>query len=104
MPFSFGLFKVTGESMRPHFYAGDYIVTFRRRRSRFKVGQVVVVDHPSLGPIVKRLIALDQYGQVLLAGDNSAQSTSTEEMGPAAITQIKGRVIAHIRRPGMRPE
>lgn len=104
MPFSFGLFKVTGDSMRPHFYAGDYIVTFRRRHDRFKIGQVVVVDHPSLGPIVKRIVALDHNGQALLAGDNSMQSTSTEAMGRIPMTQIKGRVITHIRRPGNRTE
>lgn len=90
--------------MRPRFCAGDYIITFRRRHSRFKVGQVVVVDHPSLGPIVKRLIALDQHDQALLAGDNPAQSTSTEAMGHVPVTHIKGRVIAHIRRPGQRQE
>lgn len=59
--------------MAPTLSAGD-VLLLRRRQAN--VGDVVVVDHPTYGVIVKRI---NDKGD--LSGD-SPDSTSTAELGP----------------------
>jgi hypothetical protein len=72
--------------MTPTLSAGD-ILLLRQRRA--KIGDVVVVDHPTFGTIVKRL---DKAGN--LSGDSPA-STSDVDLGPYdPATQIGVAILA----------
>ncbi|MGJ8559800.1 MAG: S24/S26 family peptidase [Litorimonas sp.] len=69
----FRLYRVTGPSMAPTLSNGD-ILLLRRRRAN--VGDIVVVDHPTYGIIVKRI---NNNGN--LSGDNP-DSTPASDLGP----------------------
>lgn len=96
------LFRVTGESMAPNYGEGDYVVTIRRRRA-LRAGDVVVVDHPDYGCVVKRVIECWPDGGVRVAGDNPAASMSSERLGLVARSRILGRVVWRIPHPSRMP-
>ncbi len=85
--------------MVPTLLPDDYVVCWRR--SRYQTGQMVVVQHDSLGIIVKRIAACYAVGEgarrYALCGDNPA-STSTEAMGLVDTGQLLGRVIWTVRQ------
>ena len=91
----FGCYKVTGDSMLPSFCGGDFVIIYRRSKSTFKQGDVVVVEHTRLGKIIKRIMAVESEGNLLLAGDNFAASTDTLTLGTIEPEQVLGRVIWH---------
>ena len=62
----FKVFRVKGHSMIPLFTSGDLVVTLY---SRAKVGDVVVMDLPDYGYVLKRLKQV-QKQSVLLGSDN----------------------------------
>lgn len=82
--------------MLPVFKPNDFVFLLSRYKSRYHVGDVVVVQHPSLGKIIKRIKSVDN-NHAFLVGDNLQASTSTESIGSLPLTLIKGRVIWHIR-------
>jgi len=90
-----GIHKIQGESMLPVFKPNDFVVSFARCSSHYKKNDVVIVQHPTLGKIVKRIISIKQKS-VMLVGDNIFQSTSTQAMGSQPLSHIRGRVIWHI--------
>lgn len=79
--------------MEPRLRSGDFALFFPRRH--YRVADIVLVAHPSLGLIVKQIRSLNA-GTVTLAG-TGAFSTSTERMGAVATSAIRGRLIWHIR-------
>jgi len=81
--------------MSPAFAHNDYVVSFGCRLTRYCVGDVVVVKHPSLGVIIKRIIETDGQQRVLLAGDNPA-STDSLTIGWQPHQQLIGKVYWHI--------
>jgi nickel-type superoxide dismutase maturation protease len=93
----FRLIKVAGDSMSPALRDGDYILIKKARSLR--PGFVVVADHPRLGRIVKRVMALDENG-ITLAGDNPS-STASVEIGPMQPEQLRGRAILAITPKGL---
>lgn len=80
--------------MRPGFNHGDYVVTYRGRSNRYQVGDVVVVRHPRLGVLLKRIEATTQQ-HIWLQGDNP-ESLSAAQLGWVAYAHILGKVIWHI--------
>ncbi len=92
-------YKVTGDSMLPNFYCGDFVLAHRRFHSVFKQGDVVVVKHAQFGKIIKRIITIENNGTLLLAGDNIAASTDSLTLGNIQPKQVLGRVIGHESRP-----
>lgn len=86
-----GIHRVQGLSMTPNFLHDDYVLTFRWRFSRFRVGDVVVVRHPSLGTIIKRIAQMDDRGRLLLAGDHPA-STDSATLGWQSPERLLGAV------------
>lgn len=85
--------------MSPHFVHGDYVFCIRHRWQRFNVGDVVVVNHPELSIIIKRIARLREAdASFLLSGDNP-QSTSSEVMGWLPKSAFLGRVCYTVRRP-----
>ncbi|WP_286206508.1 S24/S26 family peptidase [Sessilibacter corallicola] len=88
------LFKVSGESMLPTFFDGDYVVTWRSRLSKITIGDVVAIDHPSYGLIIKRVTELNANGSCFVAGDNP-NSTPQSSFGLIDKNQVLGKVIYH---------
>lgn len=87
--------RVRGQSMSPHFNHNDYVVSFRWRGMRFCVGDVVVLNHPRLFTIIKRIDEINDAGDLRLRGDNSA-STSSDQIGWQPRHRVLGKVIWHI--------
>jgi len=94
-----GCYKVAGDSMQPSFCGSDFVIAYRRLHSVFKQGDVVVVEHPQYGKIIKRIITIENGGTLLLVGDNLAASTDTLTLGSIQPTQVLGRVVGHVSRP-----
>lgn len=90
------LHKVTGDSMRPGYCSGDYVLAFRRAASEFKVGDVVVLAHPALGRIIKRIKRVETNAMLAIEGDNHARSTDSEVLGRVSVRQVIGKVIWRI--------
>ncbi|MGB0211117.1 S26 family signal peptidase [Algiphilus sp.] len=96
------LFRVTGNSMFPAYPGGDYVLAWRHPLQRFAAGDVVVVDHPSYGRIIKRIAAVDADRRLRLTGDNIAESTASQLLGDVGSDRIVGRVICRIGPAPMR--
>jgi phage repressor protein C with HTH and peptisase S24 domain len=84
--------------MLPSFCCGDFVIVYRRSRSTFKQGDVVVVEHAPLGKIIKRIVAVESEGNLLLAGDNLTASTDTLTLGSIQPKQVLGRVFGYVSR------
>lgn len=95
--FPLKLFRITGDSMSPYVHDGDYVVSHTLWRNLHE-GDVVVVQHPELGVVVKRVLRSIRGG-VFLQGDNATVSTSTERMGLISYNEVLGRVCYRIRHP-----
>jgi len=85
---------VRGRSMAPALLPGDRLIIRRRRRSRPRVGDVVVVRDPQRPDreLIKRVAAADRDGVTLL-GDNPAGSTDAREFGPVAARDVRWEVV-----------
>jgi len=92
-----GLYKVTGDSMWPTYCSGDYVLTLRFNSSTFKTGDVVVIRHPRLGNIIKRIQGVKQTSILLIAGDNRLFSTDSKTLGLVSHKQVLGKVLWHIK-------
>lgn len=81
--------------MSPQFRHDDYVVSLRWPRRYLRPGRVVVIRHPALGTIIKRIAEIRADGCIALSGDNPA-STSREAMGWVTPDRVIGQVIWHI--------
>lgn len=90
--FGITIVRISGSSMEPRLRSGDFGVFLRRRR--YQIGDIVLVQHPRLGKIVKVLRTL-QGDEVTLEG-TSPLSTSSAAMGQLPTSAILGRLIFHI--------
>ena len=93
---------VSGNSMEPGFHRGDLVVL--RQASDYQIGDVVTYRHPTLGPVIHRIIA-ENDGRFVLKGDNntwldSHQPTQAEMIGKLwAYVPRLGGIIEQMRRP-----
>ncbi|MCO7233723.1 MULTISPECIES: S26 family signal peptidase [unclassified Cobetia] len=87
-----GLYRVNGLSMSPGLAPGDYVVTLKRWKSRYLIGDIVVAQHPHFGRIIKRICKIQRDGMLWLEGTHP-DSTSSEMMGMLSCRLVKGRVI-----------
>ena len=92
--------SVHGNSMLPSLSDGDYLFTIPIRWFRFgrlyRQNDIVVVNHPELGRIVKRIESVTARG-VVLSGDNQSESTSSAVIGLVPFEQIAARSLFAIR-------
>lgn len=86
------VFKVQGSSMAPTVNSNDFVLCWQQRKVRFKVGDLVVVDHPDLRFLVKRIVAMDSQLGVLVEGDNPA-SFSCHQLGWLREERLLGKII-----------
>lgn len=85
--------------MSPRFFEGDYVVCYSHPWQRYAVNDVVVVNHPRFGIIIKRIVRLcTPSKEVLLAGDNLL-STSSDELGWQPYRNILGKVFWRVAKP-----
>jgi phage repressor protein C with HTH and peptisase S24 domain len=75
--FGWTLARVHGDSMAPTLQHGDYVIA---RRSQVRAGAIMLVRHPRLGLLVKRISAVASDGGFRLAGDNP-MSASGQTLG-----------------------
>ena len=82
--------------MVPTLVSGDFVVSFSNLMKNYKTNEIVVVKHPTLGNIIKRVEIVDANNRVKLVGDNQEVSTSSSKIGWQDPKTILGRVIWHI--------
>lgn len=75
--------------MEPRLRSGDFALFLRCRD--YQVGDIVLVDHPSLGLIVKQIRTL-AGDRVTLEG-TGAFSTSSAKMGAVPLAAIRGKLL-----------
>ena len=80
-------------SMAPTLLGGDFVLGVRPK-TRPVVGSVVVIHHPQLGIIIKRILSTDRAGNVTVSGDNHL-STAPNFIGP--VKEIAIKYIGHWR-------
>ncbi len=97
------LLRVRGNSMAPTVQDGDYVVGRRPSRRRpLRIGDIVVLEHPYYGRMVKRVRSLDAAGgTVEVRGDNAA-SVAGIDIGPVPQAQILQRAWLCISPRGVR--
>jgi signal peptidase I len=95
---------VNGNSMHPTYERGDLVIV--RRQSDYQVGDIVTYRHPTIGPIIHRIV--DQDGaRFIIQGDNndwldSYKPVPSEVIGQAWIHLPKvGKAITWVRGPGL---
>jgi hypothetical protein len=81
--------------MCPAIKHNDYVVCALWPGYKVRIGSVVVVAHPRLNIIVKRVQCIDNLGRLQLSGDH-VSSTSTDNMGWVDKEFLIGRVIFNI--------
>lgn len=93
--FGFSIARVRGNSIEPNLPVGS-VALFRRRKTKaIQRGDVVLVDHPALGKIVKKVTAVGRKGNVHLKGMSSS-ATGEEPSGKVPREAILGRFVRRL--------
>lgn len=97
------LLKVSGYSLTPGYQEGDFvfIVKIPLFLRPYKVGDVVVFDHPQYGKLIKQVQAVVPERKELMVTGTHPHSIDSRQLGPINQDSILGRVIWHIKKPGM---
>ena len=88
--------------MEPGLHRGDLVVL--RRTSDYQVGDIATYRHPTLGPVIHRIVA-EADGQFVFKGDNNAwldsyQPTQAEMIGRFWLyAPSAGRIVEQARQP-----
>ena len=93
------IFKVSGDSMSPTIVDGDYVIA-RKFKTKPVNGSIAVIQHPSLGRLIKRINFANQAGEILVSGDSDL-STPSEEIGPLNEKLFKYQVFFRISPSGL---
>lgn len=93
----FSRYLVTGGSMEPALYDGDWLIVDLRAYSRRtpEPGHVVVARDPRepSREIIKRIERVEEASRLAwLAGDNREESTDSRHFGPVALEELIGQV------------
>ncbi|AJP42816.1 hypothetical protein EP12_03005 [Alteromonas australica] len=91
--------RVSGDSMQPTLLDGDFAVVLTWPKKALRPGQVVVVNCPHFGTLIKRVQQIVPNGEFSLSGDNTAASLTTEKMGWFNRQRVIGRVLYYVKRP-----
>ena len=87
--------KVVGRSMEPALPPDSFAVFWRAKKP--KSGDIVLADHPELGRIIKKVVAVEN-GMLALAGA-AAESTSTARLGRISKDRVLGRLVFRVTEP-----
>ena len=94
------MFRVAGKSMSPILNDGDYVVTkLLLPEDRLEVDDVVVFDHPDVGPVIKSIKKIiDKNAQFC---GQSPLSIGSDEMGWIGRDRIKSRLVVTLTSTGI---
>ncbi|WDE01950.1 nickel-type superoxide dismutase maturation protease [Thalassomonas actiniarum] len=85
--------------MFPRIPQSSYVLVNHWFRLRsLEVEQTVLIQHPQLGLIIKKIALIDRNGLIWSKGENSA-SISVEQFGPVNKNQVIGRVLKVFKKP-----
>ena len=87
--FGFTIAHVRGDSMSPRLHDGQ--LKLFRRKPTYKIGEIVLVDHPRYGLVIKQVAALTEMS-VRLQGLNP-NSVSEDSIGDVPLDRIAGRLV-----------
>jgi hypothetical protein len=100
MFFGWGLLRVSGQSMGSIIKDGDYALTkLVSKRDKLNTGDVLQVDHPNFGMIVK-FVRKTKNEKVLLSG-TSVFSTEPMTIGWVHRSKVISRLLIKISGNGM---
>lgn len=97
-----GYVIVNGISMEPGFHKGDLVIL--RQAESYQVGDVVTYRHPTIGPVIHRIIAFD-LDRFVFKGDNNSWVDSYHPTGAELMGRLwihlpgLGRWVEHLREP-----
>ena len=84
---------VAGASMEPTLRRGDLVIA--RQSGSYQVGDIVTYRHPTVGPVIHRVIAVDD-GTYTLQGDANSWTDSYHPAGD----EVLGEAWIHLPRVG----
>ncbi len=93
---------VSGNSMEPGFHRGDLILL--RRADSYEVGDIATYRHPTIGPVIHRIVA-EADGHFTFKGDNNAwldsyRPTQAEMIGKFwTFVPSVGKIVGQLRQP-----
>jgi hypothetical protein len=97
------LFRVRGQSMVPTLEDGDFVIGRRLAGARvasLRPAAVVCLQHPELGPLIKRVVQVDRgAGRVTLTSDGTTGSDASA-LGPVPLAAITHRAVLAVHRRG----
>lgn len=83
--------------MSPSFLPDSYVLSVSHPFQKLKKNDVILVNHPTYGKMIKRILNISPDG-ILLVGDNP-MSVTTEQMGLIQKSDVLGKVIWHVNPP-----
>lgn len=93
MVFGWRIIRISGDSMEPKLGDGDYVLIKRVKPPHLpNTGQIIYIDHPHLGKIVKCLGEETKEGTYQIYG-LSVKSTMRVDLGTIKPDDILARVI-----------
>lgn len=95
--------RVTGKSLSPEYQEGDFVlvvkIPFFLRSIR--PGDMVVFRQIAYGMMIKRVERIDPEGDLVYVLGLHPDSTDSRQFGPIPRRDILGKVLWHIRKPGL---
>jgi signal peptidase I len=83
--------------MYPTLSNGDFVVS-TRWIGRIRVGDVLLIDHPVYGRLIKRVLRVSGDRSFLLTGDNAEASVSPERLGWVNRQWVLGKHLMTFKR------
>jgi signal peptidase I len=95
------IIKVTGESLSPFFLPGDYVLIGKCAIlfGPIKIGDIVVVFHPTYGLLIKEVTSVNQDSQEINLKGIHPHSINIRQIGPVALSEVQGKVLFHVKNP-----
>ena len=90
-------FRVEGWSMYPTLSEGDYVVASRWFLG-IRPGDVLVVDHPNYGRVIKRVLRVSRERGLSLSGDNTYASVVPEKLGWVKRRRVLGKHVLTVKQ------
>ncbi len=95
------LIKVSGSSLVPDYEEGDFVLIAKIPffLNSYRVGDVVVFNHPVFGIMIKKIEQVLASGNEFFVVGSHERSVDSRQFGAVEKGVILGKVIWHIRKP-----
>jgi nickel-type superoxide dismutase maturation protease len=95
----FRVLAITEDSMMPEYSEGDFVLAAKIPFIFvLRPGDVIILQHPLYGLLVKRIEAISGDGQQITVLGTHPTSIDSRTFGPIAPQEVIGKVIWHVRR------